>query len=255
MPTSSDAALAIRCQNLTKTYQLGEELSLQNSLASLLPGVQRERDRVHALDDVTFEVERGAYFGIVGTNGSGKSTLTQIISGITVPSAGEVTVWGRVLPLLEINAGFHLELTGRENIALLGTVLGLDREEIEEALPRISEFSGVKRHLDTPIKRFSSGMQARLSFGTAVSLPADTYVFDEVLAVVDDDFREQCVAELRSLHARGNTVVFMSHDLHLVQEICTSGMWLEQGVVQRIGPMDEVAAAYTAHGEAATVAS
>ena len=237
-------ALALRCRNLTKEFRLGEELTLQRSLRALVPGHSGRPQRFAALNGISFEVRRGAFFGIVGSNGSGKSTLTQVISGIAVPSGGEVDVWGRVLPLLEVGAGFHDDLTGRENVALLGAVLGLNRRETSAALPRIIDFAGVERHIDTPLKRYSSGMKARLSFATAICFPADTYVFDEVLAVVDDDFREACVRELEILNDIGRTIIFMSHDLNLVRTICTSGMWLEKGDVRLVGSMDEVAEAY-----------
>ncbi|MDX6667215.1 MAG: lipopolysaccharide transport system ATP-binding protein, partial [Solirubrobacteraceae bacterium] len=195
MPTTSEP-LAIECLGITKDYRLGEELSLQRSLSRLMPGRSSDLQRFRALDDITFRVPRGSFFGIIGPNGSGKSTLTQVISGITNPSAGEARVWGRVLPLLEVGAGFHDELTGRENIYLLGAILGLRVTEIEAAIPRIVDFAGVHRHLDSPMKRYSSGMKARLSFSTAICFPADIYVFDEVLAVVDDDFRVKCAAKL-----------------------------------------------------------
>jgi ABC-type polysaccharide/polyol phosphate transport system ATPase subunit len=246
-PAAADPAfdgLAIECRGIGKEYRLGEELSLSRSIQTVV-GRAPAADRLSALSDVTFSVENGAAFGIVGSNGSGKSTLTQIISGIAVPTAGRVLVRGRVLPLLEIGAGFHPELTGRENVALLGTILGLDRSLIERETPRIAAFAGVERHLDTALKRYSSGMQARLSFATAICYPADTYVFDEVLAVVDDSFRDQCMAELMRLNKSGRTVVFMSHDLGLVTSVCSQGMWLEKGKVRRVGPMDDVAAAYS----------
>jgi ABC-type polysaccharide/polyol phosphate transport system ATPase subunit len=242
--------LALRCDDLYKNFTLGEHLSLQRSLAALLPGRSAALPRFSALRGVTFDVPRGAYFGIVGSNGSGKSTLTQLISGIAVPTAGEVRVWGRVLPLLEVGAGFHEELTGRENVSLLGAILGLTREQVAASLPRIVDFAGVEAHLDTPLKRYSSGMKARLSFATAICFPADIYVFDEVLAVVDDDFRNSCVEQLQALNATGKTIIFMSHDLELVRTSCRTGMWLEKGEVQVVGSMDEVASAYssgTAH--------
>jgi len=233
----------VSCEGLGKSYRLGEELSLQHTLRTVV-GRTRSVDSFWALKDLTFEVERGAFFGIVGSNGSGKSTLTQVISGIGVPNAGRVRIWGRVLPLLEVGTGFHLDLTGRENVDLLGTILGLSREEIAAELPRIVEFADVERHLETPLKRYSSGMQARLSFATAVCFPADIYVFDEVLAVVDDDFRDRCVEQLRILNRQGRTVIFMSHDLDLVTRLCSTGMWLEQGTIRRHGAMAEVAEAY-----------
>ena len=241
MPTSSE--LAVACEGLGKSYLLGEELSLQHTLRTIVRRA-KPTEGFWALEDVTFEVPRGDFFGIVGSNGSGKSTLTQLISGISVPTAGRIRVWGRVLPLLEVGTGFHLELTGRENIELLGTVLGLSREEIEAQVPRIVEFSGVGRHIGTPLKRYSSGMQARLSFATAICFPADTYIFDEVLAVVDDDFRDHCVEELTRLNEAGRTVIFMSHDLDLVTRLCATGMWLEQGHIRERGPMESVAASY-----------
>jgi lipopolysaccharide transport system ATP-binding protein len=235
--------LAVRCEGVGKSYGLGEELSLQHTLSTI---VRRghELERIWALKEVSFEVHRGEFFGIVGTNGSGKSTLTQVISGIAMQDTGKVEVWGRLIPLLEVGAGFHPELTGRENVELLGTILGLTPGAIRSEMDRIAEFAGVERHLDTPIKRFSTGMQARLSFATAVCFPADIYVFDEVLAVVDDSFREQCARELARLSAMGRTIIFMSHDLELVKGVCSTGMWLDRGHVRLRGGIDEVAAAY-----------
>jgi lipopolysaccharide transport system ATP-binding protein len=230
-----------------KEYSLGEHLSLRRSINALtgLGRTPAELDEgFYALKDVSFEVERGAFFGIVGSNGSGKSTLTQVLSGITVPTRGNVRIWGQLLPLLEVGAGFHPELTGRENIALLGTIIGLTRAQIAESTPEIAAFAGVDRHLDTPLKHYSSGMQARLSFATAIVFPADTYVFDEVLAVVDDDFREKCTRRLSTLNAEGKTILFMSHDLDLVRNVCRTGMWLERGDVKDKGDIDHIARAY-----------
>jgi ABC-2 type transport system ATP-binding protein/lipopolysaccharide transport system ATP-binding protein len=243
--------LAIRCRGVGKSYVLGMELSLQQSLRAIAgKGVKVER--FDALRDVTFDVEAGSFFGIVGHNGSGKSTLTQVISGIAVPTTGTVDVWGRILPLLEVGAGFNEELTGRENVMLLGTILGLKPREIEAALPDIVEFAGVARHLETPMKRYSSGMKARLSFATAIGLPADIYVFDEVLAVVDDDFRNRCIDAMREMHARGATIILMSHDLNLIRELCETGMWLNRGEVMQVGPIEDVADAYAHHTATAT---
>ena len=235
--------LAVRCEGVGKSYGLGEELSLQHTLSTI---VRREylRDRFWALTDVSFEVKRGEFFGIVGANGSGKSTLTQLISGIAMQDTGRIEVWGRLIPLLEVGAGFHPELTGRENVILLGTILGLSNSSILAEMDRISDFAGIQRHLDTPLKRYSSGMQARLSFATAVCFKADTYVFDEVLAVVDDSFREQCAAALRQLNREDRTIIFMSHDLDLVRSVCSTGMWLDRGNIRLMGDIDEVASAY-----------
>lgn len=257
MPTTSETNgagpgsehLAVRCQEVGKSYGLGEELSLQHTLHSI---VRREYnlERFWALSDVSFEVQRGEMFGIVGSNGSGKSTLTQLISGIAMPDKGKIEVWGRLVPLLEVGAGFHPELTGRENVVLFGTILGLPRSAIQTEIGRIAEFAGVERHLDTPLKRYSSGMQARLSFATAVCFPADTYVLDEVLSVVDDSFRDQCATELAELNRAGRTVIFMSHDLDLVRSVCKTGMWLDQGKVHGQGKIEDVASSYERSAEA-----
>jgi lipopolysaccharide transport system ATP-binding protein len=235
--------LAVRCEGVSKSYGLGQELSLEHTVSAL---VRRgyELERFWALSDVSFEVARGECFGIVGPNGSGKSTLTQLISGIAMQDRGRIEVWGRVVPLLEVGAGFHPELTGSENVALFGTILGLSGADIRAELDRIAEFAGVERHMETPIKRYSSGMQARLSFATAICFPADTYVLDEVLAVVDDSFRNQCVEELARRNRDGRTIIFMSHDLDLVTSICSTGMWLDHGTIRMGGTIDEVAAAY-----------
>ena len=241
--------LAVRCEEVGKSYALGEELSLQHTLSTIVRR-EHERDRFWALSDVSFEVRRGEAFGIVGTNGSGKSTLTQVISGIAMQDTGKIEVWGRLIPLLEVGAGFHPELTGRENVALLGTILGLSAGAIRAEMDRIAEFAGVERHLDTPMKRYSTGMQARLSFATAVCFPADIYVFDEVLSVVDDSFRDQCAEQLARLNAKGRTIVFMSHDLDLVKSVCSTGMWLDRGHVRLRADIDEVAAAYEGAEEA-----
>jgi len=243
-----DEHLAVRCEAVGKSYGLGEELSLQHTMKSVL---RREYnlERFWALEGVSFEVRRGERFGIVGSNGSGKSTLTQLISGIAMQDKGKIEVWGRLVPLLEVGAGFHPELTGRENIVLFGTILGLRSAAIQQEISRIAEFAGIERHLDTPLKRYSSGMQARLSFSTAVCFPADTYVFDEVLSVVDDSFREQCARELTRLNREGRTLIFMSHNLDLVKSVCETGMWLDRGTIRTQGKIEDVAAQYAESGD------
>lgn len=240
--------LAIDCEGLGKSYRLGEELSLQHSIKTL-GSRSAKLAGFWALRDVSFQVNLGATFGIVGSNGSGKSTLTQIMAGIAVPDTGRVAVRGRMLPLLEVGAGMQPELTGRENVALLGRILGLTGAQVASEMDRITRFAGVERHLDTPLKRYSSGMQARLSFATAICFPADIYVFDEVLAVVDDSFRDQCMTEMVRLNELGRTVIFMSHDLDLVRRLCVDGMWLEKGRVRATGRMEDVAAAYAREGD------
>jgi ABC-type polysaccharide/polyol phosphate transport system ATPase subunit len=209
-------------------------------------GGHLDESQFFALADVTFDIPRGECFGIMGENGSGKSTLVQIISGISVPTNGEVVVRGRVLPLLEVGAGFHPELTARENVFLFGTIIGIPRKEIGEALPDIFRFAELDwDHVDTPLKRYSMGMRARLSFAVAMRFPADIYVFDEVMAVVDDHFRGIAVKEIEELVGRGKTVIFISHDLDLVRRLCSRGAWLHRGQLREVGPIERVADMYS----------
>ncbi len=185
MPEPLREENAIEVRSVTKNYRLGE---LQSLAASLTRRGTRPAP-FQALKDVSFEVRRGECFGILGGNGSGKSTVLQIISGITVPTSGEALVRGSVLPFLQVGAGFHPELTGRENIVLYGTVMGIDREVIMNSIGQVAAFAEIESHIDTPNKRYSDGMQARLSFAIAIIFPAHIYLFDEVLAMVDDEFR------------------------------------------------------------------
>jgi ABC-type polysaccharide/polyol phosphate transport system ATPase subunit len=206
-----------------------------------------ERNTFEALRGVNFEALQGECFGIVGTNGSGKSTVLQILAGITCPTKGSMVVHGTVLPLLAVGAGFHLELTGRENSFLYGTILGLDRALIESKLDDIAVFAELERHFDTPLKRYSHGMQSRLCFAIAMLFPANVYCFDEVLAVVDGEFKDRCLSEVSSLAAAGATVFFVSHDVEQVATLCDRVMWLKDGEVQEIGDPAEVVARYGRH--------
>ena len=238
-PLDPDNAIEVR--SVSKHYRLGE---LQGLAASL--GLTRHRPPpFRALDDVSFEVRRGECFGILGGNGSGKSTVLQIISGITVPTSGEALVRGNVLPFLQVGAGFHPELTGRENIILYGTVMGIDRDVIMASIDKVAAFAEIESHIDTPNKRYSDGMQARLSFAIAIIFPAHIYLFDEVLAVVDDAFRSRCVAEIAGLVAAGRTVIFVSHDLDQVRRVCTRAAWLQDGRLMAVGEVDDVARRYS----------
>jgi lipopolysaccharide transport system ATP-binding protein len=240
--------MAIRATGVGKDYRLGELTDVRRFIAARVAQDRAVRDRpdFHALHDISFEIPHGQAVGVMGTNGSGKSTLMQLISGVIAPTAGELEVWGRVLPLLEVGAGFHGELTGRENVTLFGTILGLSRREIAAAIPAIAAFGGIdKAHMDTPIKRFSSGMRSRLSFAVAMTFAADIYIFDEVMAVVDDQFRAVATDEIRQLHRQGRTVIFISHDLDQVRALCDRGIWLDRGRLRMDGPIEDVARAYS----------
>jgi lipopolysaccharide transport system ATP-binding protein len=243
-------SFSVAADGLRKAYRLGEHRSLQLTVGRLT-GRSRAapRDRFEALAGVDFRFYRGEAVGIVGTNGSGKSTLLQILTGTTLPTSGEMRVWGRVVPLLGVGLGFHPELTGRENVTLFAASLGIRRTTIEKRMDAVAAFAELEQHMETPVKRFSSGMVSRLSFAISMQLPADIYAFDEVLAVVDGEFQARCVDAIKELHLSGRTIIFVSHDLDLVGELCTNVLWLEKGVVREFGPTDRVLEAYArVHG-------
>jgi lipopolysaccharide transport system ATP-binding protein len=235
----------IEAHGVTKTFRLGEHQSLQRTFAALT-GSGTPSHVLRAVDDLSFEIDPGECFGIVGANGSGKSTLLQLISQITLPSHGHLIVRGRVLPLLAVGSGFHPELTGRENVVLFGTVLGLPRKSIRHHMDAIVEYADLGEYMDTPLKRFSSGMEARLSFAVAMRFPAAVSIFDEVLAVTDDEFTNRCLASLQQFTAEGRTVIFVSHDAGLVRRLCTRTMWLAHGRLMAIGETTQVMDAYAA---------
>src|SRR5829696_6601926 len=249
--TNGSRPLAVRARGIRKRYRLGELESLRQTVGRL-GGRHRAADapQLEALSGVDFDVHRGDAFGIVGTNGSGKSTVLQILAGTTLPTGGEMEVHGRVIPLLAVGTGFHPELTGRENVTLFASSLGVPRGAISERMNAVGEFAEIERHMDTPVKRFSSGMLSRLSFAIAMQFPADIYVFDEVLAVVDGEFQQRCLGEIKKLHTLGSTVIFVSHSLDQVAEVCDRVLWLDRGLVHDVGPANEVLPAYakSSHG-------
>jgi len=240
---SSIGPYAVEAHRLGKTYRLGERERLGASLTKRLRGLEPAAP-LRALDGVSFAVARGECFGLVGTNGSGKSTLLQILSRTVVPTDGSMTVRGRVLPMLSIGAGFHGQLTGRENVVLQGAILGIPRRAVIERIDAILDFAELGRHADTPLKRYSSGMQSRLSFAIGVRFPADILIFDEVLAVIDGEFRHRCLIEIEQMSARGLTVLFVSHDLEQTVRLCERAMWLERGRAEVVGEARHVVAAY-----------
>jgi ABC-type polysaccharide/polyol phosphate transport system ATPase subunit len=244
--------VAVSATGLRKRYRLGEHQSLRLTAKRLVRrSGARELPTFEALAGVDFTCYRGEAIGIVGTNGSGKSTLLQILAGTTLPSDGEMRVWGRVVPLLAVGLGFHPELTGRENVTLFATSLGIPPRVAAERMDAVTAFAELERHMDTPVKRFSSGMVSRLSFAIAMQLPADIYVFDEVLAVVDAEFQARCLEEIKALQAVGRTVLFVSHNRRQVAEVCERVIWLENGALRAAGPAEDVLDAYEdVHGGA-----
>lgn len=238
---------AIKIENISKRYQIGKRLngnqSFQEQLKDLVVGPFQRLGRAlkgehlvrtedfWALKDVSFEVQPGEVVGIIGRNGAGKSTLLKILSRITEPTTGQITINGRVASLLEVGTGFHPELTGRENVYLNGSILGMKKSEIDAKFDEIVEFSGIEKFLDTPVKRYSSGMYVRLAFSVAAHLDPEILIVDEVLAVGDDGFQKKCLGKMESVSRQGRTVLFVSHNLPTVSRLCSRGLLLDKGEV------------------------
>lgn len=213
-----------------------------------------EGNYVWALKDVSFELEPGDVLGIIGTNGAGKSTLLKLISRITSPTSGDIRFNGRMSSLLEVGTGFHYELTGRENIYLNGAILGMTKKEITERMDQIIEFSGCGKYIDTPVKRYSSGMVVRLGFSVAAHLESEILVVDEVLAVGDLEFQNKCIGKMQDISKGGRTVLFVSHNLSSVKKLCNKGLLIEEGTSTYFGDIDETIHRYL-HSEASSAKS
>jgi lipopolysaccharide transport system ATP-binding protein len=245
--------VAIDAQGLGKRYRIGE---LQAAYGTLRESVThaakrltrqeppRSREEIWALRDVSFRVQQGEVLGVIGRNGAGKSTLLKVLTRITSPTEGRAEIRGRVGSLLEVGTGFHPELTGRENIYLNGAILGMRRKEITGKLDEIVDFSGVSRFLDTPVKRYSSGMYVRLAFSVAAHLEPEILLVDEVLAVGDAEFQARCLGRMEDLGDTGRTVLFVSHNMQAVAQLCDRAILLEGGRVVRDGPSGEIVAHY-----------
>lgn len=243
--------LALQVTRLSKRYRVGEYSSdtqlrevIMNALARLTRRKRAEDQTIWAVNDVSFEVRQGEVLGIVGRNGAGKSTLLKLLSRITYPTSGTMKVRGRVASLLEVGTGFHEELTGRENIFLNGSILGMKKREIERHLEAIIEFSGISRFIDTPIKRYSSGMRLRLGFAVAAHLSPDILLVDEVLAVGDADFQKKCLDAMEGLRTSGRTVLFVSHNMAAVESLCSRCIWIEAGKLRADGDARSVVGDY-----------
>ena len=243
--------IAIKVENLSKIYRLGEigtgtisrdmerwfkTKVLKQDDPFLKIGERNDRskkgssDIVYSLQDINFEIQKGDAVGIIGRNGAGKSTLLKILSRVTTPTTGKININGRVASLLEVGTGFHPELTGRENIYLNGAILGMRKREIDRKLDEIIDFSGVERYIDTPVKRYSSGMYVRLAFAVAAHLESEILIVDEVLAVGDAEFQKKCLGKMGEVSkGEGRTVLFVSHNLASIQELCTKAIYLNSG--------------------------
>ncbi len=233
-----------------KEYRRGAQqekyLSLRDRIAGSLRPVGK-KERFWALEDVNFEVFPGDSLAIIGKNGAGKSTLLKILSRITPPTKGEIVIRGRLASLLEVGTGFHSELTGRENVYLNGSILGLTRKEITAQFDAIVDFSGVEAFLDTPLKHYSSGMQLRLAFAVAAHLEPEILVIDEVLAVGDSAFQQKCIEKMTEVSRSGRTILFVSHNMQAVRNLCRRGILLDKGGIRVSGNIDEAIDAYLDH--------
>jgi len=252
--------IAIRVKNLSKLYQIG--VRRHNSLSERIHHgwmelfrrnecVDSNRDdrEFWALKDVSFEIKHAEMIGIIGCNGAGKSTLLKVLSRITQPTQGRVEIYGRVGSLLEVGTGFHPELSGRDNIYLSGTILGMKKAEINRKFDEIVDFAETEKFLDTPVKRYSSGMYTRLAFAVAAHLHTDILIVDEVLAVGDVGFQKKCLGKMGKASTEGRTVIFVSHNLAAVKSLCGRSVLLANGRVQMDGPSDSVVAYYLAQQE------
>ena len=249
---------AIAATGLSKRYRIGQLQQGYGTLReSIVRGTQRltraevrhhDRQEIWALRDVSFEIPEGQVVGVIGRNGAGKSTLLKLLTRITTPSDGRAIIRGRVGSLLEVGTGFHPELTGRENVFLNGSVLGMKRREIQRKFSDIVDFAGVEKFIDTPVKRYSSGMYVRLAFAVAAHLEPEILLVDEVLAVGDAEFQRRCLGRMSEFGASGRTVIFVSHNMQAVARLCERTMLLDEGQVVRDGPSPDVVAHYLQSG-------
>ena len=244
-PAPADAGRrpAVEVDSVSKRFRI--EYDRPSSLKEAVLRLGRRRiDDFEVLHDVSVSIPSGSFFGLVGHNGSGKSTLLRLMAGIHRPTAGEITTRGRLSALLELGAGFHPDLTGRENVFLNGAMLGLGRREMADAMDAIVDFSGVGVQIDAPVKIYSSGMYARLGFAVAVNVDPEILLVDEVIAVGDEEFQHRCLSHMEKLRSAGTTIVLVSHDTALVSRLCDRAGWLDGGRLRAVGDPGEVTDAY-----------
>ncbi|MFM9086330.1 MAG: ABC transporter ATP-binding protein [Acidimicrobiia bacterium] len=235
---------AVAMRGVSKNFRIYHERN-RYIKATLLRGRRARYEEFWALKDVTFEVPHGATLGFIGSNGSGKTTLLKCLTGIYVPERGEVSVDGNVAALLELGAGFHAELTGRENVYLNGAILGMSKRDVERNFDSIVDFAGLARFIDSPVKNYSSGMVVRLGFSIATHVHPEILLIDEVLSVGDQEFQRRSADKIDEFRREGRTIVVVSHSLELVRQLCRDVVWLDRGGVRAMGPADEVISAYT----------
>jgi lipopolysaccharide transport system ATP-binding protein len=254
-------AIAIEAHELSKRYRIGQMQAAYGTLRDSLSragrrlagdaGPRHKREEIWALRDVSFDVQQGEVLGLIGRNGAGKSTLLKLLTRITAPTSGHAVIRGRVGSLLEVGTGFNPELTGRENVFLNGSILGMKRREIQRKMSDIVEFSGVEKFLDTPVKRYSSGMYVRLAFSVAAHLEPEILLVDEVLAVGDAEFQQRCLGRMEDFSGTGRTVIFVSHNMQAVNQLCNRTIWLDEGSVMEDGDPSTVVTHYMQQSHAA----
>lgn len=243
--TSTDSDYSIIVRNVSKVFEVHADR--RSTLKErVMRGAARQRSIFHALDDVSFAIKKGSTFGLIGHNGSGKSTMLKILAGVYQPSSGSVEVSAKVDALLELGAGFHGELSGRENIYLNGAILGRSRKEIDDTLEWIINYADIGDFIDEPVKVYSSGMTVRLGFAVAVAVRPEILIVDEIIAVGDEEFQRKCFDLMRQLRAQGTTIALVTHSLGLAQEMCDEAVWLDHGRVREIGDAGSVISAYLA---------
>lgn len=237
----------IEVDRLSKKYRIGSRKadSLYAAFGSMFSFSSQPKNEIWALKEVSFQVEEGDVFGIIGPNGSGKSTLLKILSRITQPTDGKAIINGRVSSLLEVGTGFHPELTGRENVFLNGSILGMRRAEIKARFDEIVDFSGVEKFIDTAVKHYSSGMYVRLAFSVAAHLQPEILLVDEVLSVGDLAFQEKSLGKMKQVAGSGRTILFVSHNLAAVRQLCSKGIFLQDGSIHLSGPIQEIISGYS----------
>lgn len=273
-----DREIAIKVESISKCYRIGMKEELKDSFATSIFSFMKSpvnnyrkyrslykfddikpnrdgfmnnnpSDIIWVLKDVSFEVKQGEVVGIIGLNGAGKSTLLKILTRITEPTRGRGIIRGRVSSLLEVGTGFHRELTGRENVYLNGTILGMKKKEVDRAFDEIVDFSGVEKFIDTPVKRYSSGMRLRLAFAVAAHLEPEILLIDEVLAVGDARFQKKCLEKMQDISQHGRTILFVSHNMPAITRLCSRSILLDQGVVLADGPSNQVVSTYLNAGQ------
>ena len=246
----------IEISGLSKKYRLGQINSgtFKEEILKFWPKIRKSKtggiesnndNEIWALKDINLTVNKGEVLGIIGRNGAGKSTLLKILSRITSPSEGKIKINGKLASLLEVGTGFHPELTGRENIFLNGSILGMTKVDIQKQFDEIVNFSGIEKFIDTPVKRYSSGMYVRLAFAVAAHLNPDILIIDEVLAVGDQSFQDKCIGKMKSVSKSGRTVLFVSHNLHTIRKLCDRAILLENGIISTEGDVNEVIRKYS----------